>query len=215
MDFTATRSLSYGLYVVGVKNGDGFGGCIVDALVQATSDKPPALIVCSVRENLTNTLIHDTGELTISVLPENVDPFIVANFGLQSARDVSKWDNVAHTVVDGLPYLDGAVSYLRCKVTDAIELSTHTAFVSLVTDARRGESTAKPMLYADYQANMKDDAKSALKSWNDSHGAAQGAKWVCKICGHVYSGETPFEQLPDDWRCPICGVGKELFGLSD
>jgi flavin reductase (DIM6/NTAB) family NADH-FMN oxidoreductase RutF/rubredoxin len=210
MDFKATRSLSYGLYVVGVKNGDGFGGCIVDALVQATSDKPPTLIVCSVKENLTNTLIHDSGEFTISVLPENVDPFVVANFGLQSSRDVSKWDNVAHTVVDGLPYLDGAVSYLRCKVESAIELSTHTAFVSLVTDAWVGENAAKPLLYADYQANMKDDAKAALKSHNDGAGASV-AKWVCKICGHVYSGETPFEQLPEDWRCPICGVGKELF----
>ena len=47
-------------------------------------------------------------------------------------------------------------------------------------------------------------------------------KWVCMICGYVYDPEvgddeggipagTPFEELPDDWTCPICGAGKEDF----
>ena len=31
--------------------------------------------------------------------------------------------------------------------------------------------------------------------------------WVCTICGYVYYGE----ELPEDFVCPICGVGKELF----
>ena len=30
-------------------------------------------------------------------------------------------------------------------------------------------------------------------------------KWVCKVCGYVYEGETP----PDE--CPICGVGPDEF----
>lgn len=47
-------------------------------------------------------------------------------------------------------------------------------------------------------------------------------KWVCTICQYVYdpaqgdpdNGITPgtaFEDLPDDWVCPVCGVGKEMF----
>ncbi len=47
-------------------------------------------------------------------------------------------------------------------------------------------------------------------------------KYVCKLCGYVYDPEvgdpdsgvapgTPFEALPDDWHCPMCGVGKENF----
>ncbi|HOK69907.1 MAG TPA: rubredoxin [Bacillota bacterium] len=47
-------------------------------------------------------------------------------------------------------------------------------------------------------------------------------KWVCTVCGYVYdpaAGDpdngvakgTAFEDLPDDWVCPDCGVGKELF----
>ena len=30
-------------------------------------------------------------------------------------------------------------------------------------------------------------------------------KWVCSICGYVYYGDNPIE------KCPVCGVGKELF----
>jgi rubredoxin len=48
------------------------------------------------------------------------------------------------------------------------------------------------------------------------------AKWECTSCGYVYDPSegdpdagvapgTQFEQLPDDWVCPQCGVGKEMF----
>ena len=36
-------------------------------------------------------------------------------------------------------------------------------------------------------------------------------KFVCSVCGYVYDGETPFEELPDDYTCPMCGVEKEMF----
>ncbi|HNW68357.1 MAG TPA: rubredoxin [Bacteroidales bacterium] len=52
------------------------------------------------------------------------------------------------------------------------------------------------------------------------------AKYICKICGYVYDPEigdadggiapgTPFEEIPDDWSCPLCGVGKEDFELEE
>lgn len=47
-------------------------------------------------------------------------------------------------------------------------------------------------------------------------------KWQCEACGYIYDpllGDpengiepgTAFEELPDDWICPECGVGKEYF----
>ncbi|NLE74617.1 MAG: rubredoxin [Actinobacteria bacterium] len=47
-------------------------------------------------------------------------------------------------------------------------------------------------------------------------------KWECLVCGYIYDPEvgddtqdippgTKWEDLPDDWVCPICGVGKEDF----
>lgn len=57
----------------------------------------------------------------------------------------------------------------------------------------------------------------------------EGSKYKCEVCGYVYDpaeGDpdrgidpgTPFEDLPEDWVCPLCGVGKDEFkreGLND
>ncbi|KZX09918.1 rubredoxin [Methanobrevibacter oralis] len=40
------------------------------------------------------------------------------------------------------------------------------------------------------------------------------AKFKCKICGYVYDEDvegTPFADLPDDFKCPMCGASKDLF----
>jgi len=47
-------------------------------------------------------------------------------------------------------------------------------------------------------------------------------KYVCTVCGYIYDPKegdndtgiapgTPFSELPDDWECPLCGVGKSEF----
>ncbi len=42
-------------------------------------------------------------------------------------------------------------------------------------------------------------------------------KYVCQICGYVYDEEKetiPFDHLPDDWKCPLCGAGKSDFATD-
>ena len=38
-------------------------------------------------------------------------------------------------------------------------------------------------------------------------------RYVCQICGYVYdeAQNPPWETLPDDWRCPLCGAAKADF----
>ena len=47
-------------------------------------------------------------------------------------------------------------------------------------------------------------------------------KYKCTVCGYIYDPEkgdpdssinpgTPFEELPSDWVCPVCGADKSLF----
>jgi len=46
--------------------------------------------------------------------------------------------------------------------------------------------------------------------------------WVCTVCGYVYNPDegdpdngiipgTTFTELPEDWVCPECSVGKDMF----
>jgi rubredoxin len=50
-------------------------------------------------------------------------------------------------------------------------------------------------------------------------------KYVCEVCGYVYDPQqgdpdngidpgTKFEDLPDDWECPVCGASKDDFELE-
>ncbi len=40
-------------------------------------------------------------------------------------------------------------------------------------------------------------------------------KYECNVCGYIYdpaeNSDVPFANLPDDWECPVCGVGKDEF----
>jgi rubredoxin len=51
-------------------------------------------------------------------------------------------------------------------------------------------------------------------------------KYVCNVCGYIYDPEegdpdndvepgTAFEDLPDDWVCPLCGASKDEFSPAD
>jgi len=44
------------------------------------------------------------------------------------------------------------------------------------------------------------------------------AKYECVVCGYIYDEEKEgkkFSELPNDWRCPVCGVGKDRFKKID
>ena len=52
------------------------------------------------------------------------------------------------------------------------------------------------------------------------------SKYICDVCGWIYDEEegftekgiapnTAFENLPEDFECPLCGVGKENFSLLE
>lgn len=68
-----------------------------------------------------------------------------------------------------------------------------------------------------------DDSGIILtKRTNTLRGEKIMKKYVCEVCGYVYdeaAGDpehniapgTKFEDLPEDWVCPICGVGKDQF----
>ena len=58
-----------------------------------------------------------------------------------------------------------------------------------------------------------------------SIGGMKMDKYVCDVCGYVYDPEvgdpdngiepgTAWEDVPEDWVCPLCGVGKDSFSAE-
>jgi len=44
------------------------------------------------------------------------------------------------------------------------------------------------------------------------------AKYICTVCGFIYDEEEEgkrFDELPEDWACPVCGADKTAFEISE
>lgn len=77
-------------------------------------------------------------------------------------------------------------------------------------------------IFPDIQQNLSDnDYKNKIINIKKKKGNIM-KKYVCDVCGWIYDPEvgdpeggiapgTAFEDIPDDWVCPLCGVGKDDF----
>ena len=82
-------------------------------------------------------------------------------------------------------------------------------------------STHSPQGYENLEAKRVMDLDNPVETIFDevdfSKKEASG-KWVCSVCGYVYDPAehdgVPFEDLPDDWRCPRCKQPKEKFNKA-
>ena len=214
MDKTALFNLSYGLYIIGAKDGERNVGCIVNTVTQSTSD-PITITVCINQENDTNAVIKKTKEFSVSILSERTKETTFGVFGFNSSRDMDKFAQVPFGLTPaGLPYIkEGATGYLQCKVIDFADNFTHTVFIAEVEEAEN-LSKEPPMTYAYYHHVIKGKTPPKASSYIEEPEKTSGSKntYVCSVCGYEYpGGAEEFEKLPDDYVCPICGAPKAKF----
>ncbi len=209
MNTKVFRNLSYGVYVISSLDGDRHTGCVANSVMQITSS--PASVAVSINhDNYTNACIKKSGKFAISILSEETDPGIIGRFGFQSGKDVNKFDSVKYAVKEGIAVLDGSCGYIVCKVTDMMETSTHTVFLGKAVDGDVN-GNAPAMTYAYYHNVIKGKSPKNAPTYLPEEDASSGQNWVCSVCGYVYDGNIPFEQLPDTYVCPVCRQPKEKF----
>ena len=208
MNAKAFYALSYGVYIVSAWDRGRPTGCVANSAIQVTSS--PATVLVSInKDNYTNKCIADCGHFALSVLHEGSAPSLIGTFGFRSGKDTDKFGGVPYSVRDKMPVIDGACAYICCRVTDTMDTATHTVFLGEVIGADTLQSGA-PMTYAYYHSVLKGKTAKNAPTYQAETPAAKG-KWVCSVCGHVYEGDVPFEQLPESWVCPVCGQPKSVF----
>lgn len=207
----AFRNLSYGVYVVSTLDGDRPTGCVANSAMQITSE--PATIAVSINhDNYSNACIEKTGKFAISILTEESDPGLIGIFGFQSGKDVNKFDGVEALEKEGLSVVADACSYLVCKVINKMETATHTVFLGevIAADVLKEE---EPMTYAYYHKVVKGKSPKNAPTYiaEEEETVQKEEKWVCSICGYEYRGEIPFEEVPEQFVCPVCKQPKSVF----
>lgn len=189
-----TRKISQGMYVLTTKN----GGCIVDSVSQISMGDNPMIAVAVMKSNYTNELMKKNDIFALSVLGMNVNPEIIKTFGFNSMREINKFENVDITEVDGINIINNSLGYILCEKVQELDNETHTLFIGKMVEADLFEDL-KEMTYGYYQEH-----KDELLKVTTGEGKTV---WVCTVCGYVYEGE----EVPDDFKCPVCGVPSNLF----
>lgn len=186
--------ISQGMYVLTTEG----GGCVVDSVSQISAGENPLIAVSVMKKNYTNELMKNNTRFAISILGKDVNPDIIKTFGMNSMRDINKFENVKTTEVEGVKVIDNSLGYMVCNIIDSIDNDTHTLFIGRIVEADLIEDK-EAMTYAYYQENKDDLLKVTTNNGKTA--------WVCTVCGYIYYGD----ELPEDYRCPICGVDKSLF----
>jgi flavin reductase (DIM6/NTAB) family NADH-FMN oxidoreductase RutF/rubredoxin len=230
MNLKALHKISYGLYVVCSKDENKTNGQIANAMFQVTSE-PQTIAISINKKNLTHEFIEKSKIFTVSVLSENAPLQFIGTFGFKSGRDIDKFKGVNYKLgkLKTPIVLDNTLAYFEAKLIDKIDVGTHTIFIGRVEG---GEvlSEDSPMTY-EYYHKVKGgfSPKTAPTYSREVDKKVEGkkeeekmSKYVCRVCGYVYDPKkgdpdngvepgTKFEDLPNDWVCPVCGAPKDQF----
>lgn len=189
-----TKKISQGMYVLTTKN----GGCIVDSVSQISSGENPLIAVAVMKKNYTNTLLKNNNKFAISILSEDVNPEIIKTFGFNSMKDIDKFKKIEYTQINEINIINDSIGYIICEIVDSIDNDTHTLFIGKIIEADLFNEKEE-MTYGYYQKHKEELLKVTTEKGNTA--------WICTICGYVYYGE----EIPENYKCPICGVDKKLF----
>jgi flavin reductase (DIM6/NTAB) family NADH-FMN oxidoreductase RutF/rubredoxin len=235
MNPEAFHKISYGLYIVSSQDGPNINGHISNTVFQVTAD-PPKFIVASHKDNLTTKYINKSKVFSISVLDQETTLEFMGPWGFKSGTEIDKFRLTNYNDgKTGCPIVtDHTIAYIECQVVDQIDTGTHILFVGIVVDADILDDKATPLTYAYYHNVIKglspehsptfDPELKAehLGHISDIHAPKEKQRYQCVVCGFIYDPEegdpdggiapgTAFEDIPEDWYCPVCGVSKKDF----
>ena len=212
IDKKALYTISQGVYLLStIDPATGRAvGRVVDAVSQVASGEPKRVSVACMKEGFTSKVLLESRHFALTTLAVDAPMALIEAFGYQSSETVDKflgWE--LSTDAAGTPYVkDGAIALMCCDVFDVLDMGSHWLFLGDVVEAAMF-SKAEPMTYGGYRA-MKAAAKAAKAEDKPAAPAAAGkSKWQCMICG--FEVEIDGDELPADFSCPRCGVGRELF----
>ncbi len=224
MNLKALYKLGYGLYVVCSRKGDKLNGQIANTVFQITSE-PPTIAVSINKSNLTHEFIKESRVFVASVLSQDTPLSFIGHFGFKSGREINKCEGISYKIGETqAPVItENTLAYLEARVTQEVDVGTHTIFIGELVGAdviREGE----PMTYAYYHQVKRGTTPKTAPSYIEEKKAEviKAPKYKCTVCGYIYDPElgdpdggikpgTPFEEIPDDWVCPVCGAAKSEF----
>lgn len=140
---TALRRIVYGLYALGVRDGEEEHAMTVNWVTQV-SFEPPMIAVAIERESHSLPLVQRARAFALSIFPTGARQ-LAGKLGRSSANVPNKLEGVAHhpAPVTGSPVLDEATAWLDCRVVFDHPAGDHVVAIAEVVEAgvQRDERT--------------------------------------------------------------------------
>lgn len=221
IQFEALFKISYGLYIISSGNKNHGNGFISNTFFQVTSE-PPRFASCCNKDNFTAALIKESGAFSVSVIHKDTDPEIISRFGYKSGKDTDKLSGINVKYGEtGVPIvLNDCIAFLECKVVQTIDVGTHYMFIGELLQSEIIDNTKEALTYLQYREVRKGAAPKNAPTYIDKSKLAANykgsgfKKFECTACGYIYDEaehDIKFEDLPDDWVCPVCESEKSEF----
>jgi flavin reductase (DIM6/NTAB) family NADH-FMN oxidoreductase RutF/rubredoxin len=231
MNTTGLKKISYGLYLICSRYKEKSNGQIANAVMQVSAN-PPTVAISINKQNFTHELIMKSKEFSISILDRHTLMKLIGTFGFKCGRTTDKMGQIDCTTckTNSPVVTTNSIAYIEATLINHIDVFTHTIFIGEVVDTDI-LSEKEPMTYS-YYHEVKGglspktaptyDAKKNEIERKIQEGGKKMDSYVCTVCGYVYdpaNGDpdhdikpgTAFENLPQDWVCPICGAEKDAF----
>jgi flavin reductase (DIM6/NTAB) family NADH-FMN oxidoreductase RutF len=225
MNLKALQTISYGLYIISSKKGEKFNGQIANTVFQITA-QPPTIAVSICKQNLTCEFIQESKVFSVSILSRETPLKFIGLFGFKCGRNFNKFEDMQYKIgITGVPIvLQHSLGYLECQVVNSLDVGSHIVFIGKIVNADM-ISDGEPMTYAFYREIKGGTSPKSAPTYiqeDFKKEVDKMQKYKCTVCGYVYDPEqgdpdsgikpgTPFENLPDNWVCPVCGADKSLF----
>lgn len=232
MNFEAFFKISYGLYVISSEANGRKNGYVANTAFQVTAEPPQIAISCN-KDNFTTHLIEQSRAFSISILEEQASSELIGLFGYKSGKDLEKFDQVRYVKGQtGVPILtQDCIAWFECRLTQQFDVGTHILFIGEIINNDLLNDQKEPLTYAFYRNVKKGKAPKNAPTYIKPEetqvkpkvsSSPTNRKYKCLVCDHIYDPNegdpdggiapgTAFEDIPDDWMCPVCGAGKDDF----
>ena len=241
MKVKAFHKLSYGLYLIASEYQGKKSGYIANTAFQVTSEPPQMAISCHKdnfsAQIILNSGAFSVSVLKREVNMKIIGDFgFMSSTDINKFAGINYLKGLS-----GSPIVtDSAVAWFDCKVVKSIDLGSHYLIIGEVIDSDE-LSDEEPLTYQYYREKYKmfspkNSPTYIEKSKLEAEASAtaeiaeepehehifDGENYICQICGYSYNPEegdptmgippgTPFEKLPEDYKCPVCNASKEYF----
>jgi len=215
MDKKIFRDISYGMYIITTKDKENKNvGCVVNTVTQLTS-KDPIISISINKDNYTNQAIKENKTFAISILSTETSKDLIGTFGYHSSKDTNKFNKLNYEIINNILIIkENTCGYIIAETINIIDCHTHDLFIAKVLDTNK-ISNLEPMTYKYYHENLKGISPKNAPTYIEQEIKTENSlQYQCSLCGYIYDNnkeEINFEELPDDWKCPLCGAPKSLF----